>query len=92
MLDNLHRANNIEPLRLLHKYLSRRMPEGECREARISRGMARRDTHVLRRCVDSERVGAETRKALLIYDAPSSSAAIKTMPPPSLFFLDAHLG
>ena len=68
------------------------MPEGERRKARISRGMARRDTHVLRRRVDSERVGTETRKALLIYDAPSSSAAIETMPPPLPFFLDAHLG
>jgi hypothetical protein len=49
------------------------MPERErprrrrriARETRICSGMTRRDTNVLCRCVDGERIGAETRETLL---------------------------
>ena len=64
MLDDLHRADDIEPLRLLHEHLSRRMSERQRREARVRFSVARRDADILRRRVDCERVCAETRETL----------------------------
>jgi hypothetical protein len=47
VLDDLHRTNDVEPLRLLHEHLGWRMSEGQPREARICRGVARRDADIL---------------------------------------------
>ncbi len=65
VLDDLHRTDNIEPPRLPHELLDGRVPEREgVSEARVRRSVARRDADVVRRRVDGERIGAETREAL----------------------------
>ena len=75
VLDDLHRTHDIEPLRFLHERLSRRMPERQrprrrrrcCRasETWVRSCVARRDADVFRRCVDGERISAETSKTLI---------------------------
>jgi len=47
VLDDLHRTDDVEPLRLLHEHLGWRMSEGQPREARVRLGVARCDADIL---------------------------------------------
>ena len=48
MLDNLHRADEIELPRILHEHVSRRMMERQRGEVRVRRCVAHRDADILR--------------------------------------------
>ena len=67
VLDDLHRTDNVEPPWFPHELLDGRVSEDErVGEARVRRGVARRDADVLWGRVDGECVSAKTCEALSV--------------------------